>query len=243
MCSGAMRSAIAVFVVILLAGAAPADDYPKLKAQVDAAKMLDVENVCSPMRTARYYPPLLVPNPDGKTYDAIIRYMETYWGPHTVYSIDLGTGEINTFTEPSALPAQHNYMIGPDGRFYQHWSIPGKGTTLMTYDPATNAWKREIENVPVGGETRPLCTGTDGMVYGIGSSNHTATAYQYDLKIGKMTHYGPLGPSHAPNACWGYSGAADDTHVYVASGKIPWYVVAYNKKTKESSVLHTIDDP
>ena len=234
-----------VLLVALTACAwtAAAEDYPALKAQVEKAKMLAVEKVCAPMQTTRIYRPILVPNPDGKTYDVIIRYLETYWGPHTVYAFDLGTGKIHTYTEPSALPAQHNFMIGPDGRFYQHWSIPGKGTVLMVYDPAMNRWIHAVENLPLSGETRPLCTGTDGMVYGAASRETKVTAYQYDPGTGKVTDYGALGPAHAPNPSWGYSVAADDEYVYVASGKIPWYIVACNKKTGEDKVLHTMDDP
>ena len=230
----------ALLVTAAMHAARAGDD---LTARIDHAKMLDVENVCAPMRTCRLYRPVLVPNRDGKTYDVLVRFMETYWGPHTVYAIDLATGQTHTYTEPGALPAQHNFMVGPDGRFYQHWRIPGSGTALMAYDPGSNEWTKAIENLPLGGETRPLCIGTDGLVYGAASRKTRVCAYQYDPATGKVTDYGALGPAHAPNSSWGYSVAADDDYVYVASGKIPWYIVAYNKKTGEDTVLHTMDDP
>jgi len=212
-------------------------------ARVDAAKDLEVEKVCAPMRTNKHYRPILVPNPDGKTYDVILRYYENYWGSHTLSVVDLSTGKMHTETVPSALPDQHRFHIGPDGRFYQHWQISGVGKVLKAYDPKTNTWTDAAKKVPVGGEVQPLTTGTDGLIYGAGSLDGEACAYQYDPATGKITDYGKMGPSHKPNACWGYSVAADDEYVYVASGKIPWYVVAYNKKTGEDSVLLTMDDP
>jgi len=215
-----------------------------LVARVAAAATLEVEQVCAPMRTTKHYRPQLIPNPDGKTYDVLIRYFETYWGPHTMHMIDLGTGKIYRHTIPEGLPDQHRFRIGPDGRFYQHWSIPGEeGQSLAAYDPGTNTFDIVARSVPVGGEVQPIVIGTDGFLYGAGSRDHKACAYQFDTQTGKLKDFGTMGPSHAPNACWGYSVGADDDYVYMASGKIPWYLVALNKKTGKDTVLLTMDDP
>jgi hypothetical protein len=80
--------------------------------------------------------------------------------------------------------------------------------------------------------------GTDGKLYAIGQHpSRAATAVQIDPDTLEVTAYGPIGPSHAPNACWGYSGGADDRFIYIASGKVPWYLVAYDRQTGTSRTL------
>lgn len=217
---------------------APVLAQDDLRSRVANAPMLEVENVAEPMRVAKHYAPLLVPNPDGKTYDAVLRYYETYWGPHTLLFIDLGTGKVKRQFAGTALPDQHRYHIGPDGRLYQHWSMSGKGNVLTAYDPATDEWNPLVEHLNVGGEFQPIVTGTDGMLYGAGAGGKAqVTAYQYDPKTGKVVNYPVMGPSHSPDPSWAYTIAADDDFIYIASGKVPWYLVAYNKKTGKDMVL------
>lgn len=233
------RIRIAFASIALLVCATFADD---LKERVEQAPVLEVEEVAAPMRVVKHYRPLLVPNPDGETYDVVLRYYENYWGPHTLMFVDLGTGQITRQSVESGLPDQHRFHVGPDGRFYQHWRLPGKGSTLTAYDPAAHEWQVVVEEAPTGGEVQPIVTGTDGLIYCGGSRGGRAVAYRYDPANGEVTDYGPMGPSHAPNDCWGYSVAADATHVYIASGKVPWYIVAYDKQTGQDAVLLTMDD-
>jgi hypothetical protein len=214
------------------------DDLP---ARLAAAPPLTVEDLGTPVKATRGGDVGLIPNPDGKTYDALIRYYNTYWGPHTTVIVDLGTGAVSRHARPSALYSRA--ALGPDGKFYS--TITGEGgTAFEVYDPATNtitdlaAIAKDVE-----GETKPLTIGTDGLMYGAGSKGGRAIIYQLDTATGKVTDYGLVGPDHSPNACWGYTVAADDRYVYVASGKLPWYLVAYDRHTGKDSVLLTHDDP
>ena len=213
----------------------------ELRARIRKARKLKVRQICEPIRSVRGGQVEMVPNPDGKTYDVLVRYMNTYWGPHTTVIIDLGTGEIKRHVRPSALYSRT--AMGPDGKYYS--TITGEGgTAIQVYDPATNTIT-DLKDMAkrVRGETRPLVIGPDGMMYGAGSSASKAIIYQLNPTTGKITMYGHVGPSHAPADCWGYTVGADETYVYVASGKTPWYLVAYNRKTKKDAVLLTIDDP
>ena len=234
------RYSVCLLLCLIFAGATPAQE--DLRARVEAAAPLTVEDVCSPIRTTRGGQPELVLNPDGKTYDALFRYYNTYWGPHTTYAVELATGEIVAKDEtPSALYGWGT--IGPDGRKYQHSPRNG-GVAICGYDAAKNEFFVMPNFAPVGGEVMPMTVGTDGLLYGGGASKDSrATAYQVDVKTGAIKDFGPMGPSHAPNACWGYSIAVDEKFIYMASGKIPWYLVALNKETGEEKVLLTLDDP
>jgi len=212
----------------------------ELQARVDSAAELKVEDLCTPIRGTRGGKGILVPNPDGKTYDYLIRYYNTYWGPHTTFTIDLSSGTVKQHVVPESLYS--GTTLGPDGSLYGH-RCEHTGTVLWTYDPAKNKIKDVPGTVPVGGETKPIVVGTDGKIYGGGSRSAKACAYCYAPDTGKITDFGTMGPSHAPNQCWGYSIGADNRYVYMASGKIPWYLVAYDKETGKDEVLLTATNP
>jgi len=220
---------------------------PDLVGQVAASPQLKVEEVCIPMRTTRGGRVDFVPNPDGKTYDLLIYYYKNDYGPYTTVYVDLGTNRVK-FAAARTRADEHCWgrgggTLGPDGKFYQPRGAKG-GSTLQVYDPAENKvyTLKEVAKY-IGGERRPLVIGTDGKMYGGGSNKGRAAVYQFDSATGKITSFGKVGPSHAPNTCWGYSVSADDRYVYIASGKIPWYLVCYDRQTKKDEVLLKTDDP
>jgi hypothetical protein len=256
-----MRTLIAGGLCGLAMGcAAPASrgwqvaEQPDLKAQLAAAPALTIEDLAAPARMVTNYPTHLVPNPDGKTWDVLQWYFKGYSGPTWLYAVDLGTGEV----KKQRFPDQRDIhlagtALGPDGKFYmatplsvygarrlnsQEW-----GMEMYVYDPATNTLEGRGIVVPkLGGERYDLVTGPDGKIYGAGSYTEKgvparAGAYSYDPKTGKVRDYGPVGPDHAPYSAYGYFIAVDDTHIYVASGKIPWYLVAINIETGEDRVI------
>jgi len=131
-------------------------------------------------------------------------------------------------------------VVAPNGKLFISILNSRLQQKICIYDPATNELTLDAVAMPeeVLGETHPLVLGTDGKLYAIGQHpSRTATAAQIDPDTLKVTSYGPIGPSHEPNSCWGYSGAADDRFVYIASGKIPWYLVAYDRQTGASKTL------
>jgi hypothetical protein len=115
---------------------------------------------------------------------------------------------------------------------------------ICVYDPATDEFKLNAIAMPedILGETHPLIRGPDGLLYAGGAHpTKAASVVQIDPKTGVATAFGPIGPSHAPSDCWSYSLAADERYVYVASGKVPWYVVAYDKQTRQWETLLTTE--
>jgi len=219
---------------------------PDLAKEIQAAKTLQVEDVCVPVTSVRQGELMWVPNPDGKSYDLLQWYFRGYGGPTTVFLIDLATGAM----KQDAIPDRRQIhicgrVLGPDGKLYLATPDWQKGMEVYVYDPAANELSCKGVVAPrLAGETRPMVIGTDGMIYGSGSydKERKAGAYQLDPATGKVTDYGPIGPSHEPNGCWGYSVAADDRYVYVASGKVPWFLVAYDRQTGKDAALATTEN-
>ncbi|MGD8237425.1 MAG: hypothetical protein PVH68_02630, partial [Armatimonadota bacterium] len=213
----------------------------ELEAKISAAPRLETEDLCEPVKSVRQGKLLWAPNPDGKTWDVLQIYFPRYGGPNTIVVIDLGSGELKQIqTERGWNFHLCPTVLAPNGKLFI--SILGQRLRqkICIYDPATNALTLDAVEMPdeIMGETHPLVLGTDGKLYAIGQHpTRTATAAQIDPDTLKVTFYGPIGPSHEPNSCWGYSGGADDRYVYIASGKIPWYLVAYDRQTGKSEAL------
>jgi len=218
-------------------------EQPDLKDQILGTKVMAEVNVGIPVFGTRMTGPSLIPNPDGKTYDMLYLYYRNYSGPFTAVVLDLGARTVAT----ASLPYGHQfkkYILTPNGKFYMISTDHRSGLFLRVYDSAANAIgkARQITEGLIG-ETNPIVIGTDGKIYGAGSYGgdiRKAGIYQIDPETDKVTVYGPVGPAQ-DGACWGYSVAADDTHVYVASGKIPWHLVAYNRKTGKDTTLLTTE--
>ncbi|MBT3289751.1 MAG: hypothetical protein HN380_20570 [Victivallales bacterium] len=215
---------------------------PDLAEQIQAAKAIATENLYEPIRATRRDAVLRCPNPDGKTWDVIVHYSPRYGGPHSFRICDMSTGEVTSIE----TPRYHNMhipksVVAPDGKLYI--SILGKPhqkVEICVYDPATNKLHLNAFDMPddMRGETHPLVLGWDGLLYAMGAhADKSVTACQVNWKTGAVTPYGPMGPSHKPNGSWGYYGGVDDRYIYIASGKIPWYLVAYDRETGKSEVL------
>jgi len=214
-----------------------------LKKQLASARWLAVEELSPPVRTTRQGMLLKAPNRDGKTWDLVQIYFPRYGGPNTLVFIDGGSGQVKTLTTetgwnfhlcPSVVAPNGNLFISIlDGKLRQR---------LCIYDPASNQFHLDAVRMPeeLLGETHPLVLGTDGKLYAMGAHpSRAAAAARIDPDTLEVTFYGPIGPSHAPQACWGYSGGADDRFIYIASGKVPWYLVALDRQTGRSEVLAT----
>jgi len=217
-------------------------DQPDLKDRLARAPFLKPEELEAPARGVTSWTFQLIPNPDGKTYDALQWYFKTYGGPTWLYACDLGTGEVRKQRFPDRRQIHmHGGMLAPDGKYYIMTPDWRAGMNLFVYDPATNLLENRGIIVPdLVGETRRLALGPDGLIYGTGNyrKEKKAGAYCYDWKTGKVVrNYGPVGPSHAPHGAWGYWIGVDDRYIYVASGKIPWYLVAIDIKTGKEKVL------
>lgn len=202
-----------------------------------------VENLLQPVRTITYDGDdnlIWAPNPDGRTWDVIPIYFEGYGGRNTLSIVDLGSGEVKVENRPPGLnwhlPA---YVVAPNGKVYIA-SRKRQRVAIHVYDPAQNELKREAIPTPehMQGEMHPIVRSQDGMIFvGGGHASKAATCIMIDPRDDSITDFGSLGPSHAPTRCFNYYMGVDDTHVYIASGKVPWYLLAVDRKTKKSTTL------
>ncbi len=234
-------AALLLLAAPLMAADWTACEQPDLARQLAAAPELEVETLGVPVRSTRVGAMYLVPNPDGRSCDILQWYFRGYSGPTTCFVLDCGDGSLRTTGIPDRRQIHiAGNEIGPDGRLYLATPDWKQGMEIYVYDPASNELSCMGVVAPgLTGERRPLVTGTDGMIYGAGSHMETRKAGGYRLNpwTGEVDWFGPLGPSHAPEGVWGYYCGADDEWLYVASGKVPWYLVAYNHQTGEERVL------
>ena len=236
-------SCVATLFAAAAVAAEPADS--DLLKRLAAAPRLTTEDLCEPVKAIREGMLLWAPNADGKTWDILQIYFPKYGGPNTIVIIDLGSGEVNTMQTDRGwnfhlCPS----VVAPNGRLFIS-ALNGKlQQKICVYDPVTNKLTLDAVKMPeeILGETHPLVLGTNGKLYAIGQHpSKAAAAVEIDPDTLAATLFGPIGPSHAPNACWGYSGGADDRFIYIASGKVPWYLVAFDRQTGKSTTLATTE--
>lgn len=215
-----------------------------IEAALNAAPTRPIEDLLEPVHTTRYDGNHLIwaPNPDGKTWDVIPIYYKDYGAATTLPIMDLSTGQVKIVNSPRGLNWHLSpYATAPNGKVYIS-TMKGRRVAVCIYDPASNEMKLDAVAVPdhVGGETHPLIRSTDGMIFaGGGHPSKAASLIMINPKTGAVTDYGACGPSHAPARCYNYDVGADDTHVYIASGKVPWRLLAVDRKTKKTTTLAT----
>ncbi len=220
---------------------------PRLEARV-----LPVTPVC----TIRVGQPMWAPNPDGKSCDLILLYYDNTLRDSWIVVVDFGNNSIKTIKHTEYinwhLVWENATVVAPNGKLFFSVIAPVTSEShneysqqLCMYDPATNQLHMRVAEIPVTlkGGIHPMVLGTDGWLCMAGfHPSMAACAVQINPDTLQVNDYGAIGPSHAPNDCFGYFCAADDRFIYVASGKLPWYLVAHDKLKQESKVLLTTDN-
>lgn len=245
--TGTMTMAwLAAWALAAAGGEWRAADQPGLARKVAAAAALKVETLDAPIRSSRRGILMYAPNADGKTYDLVQVYFKQYGGPNTIVIMDLASGKVRQVLVPRK-PVRYQFhlcpwVVAPNGKLYiSVLALVGRlAQRVCIYDPVTNELAVDALKMPddLLGETHPMQLGTNGKIYCAGAHpSRAASACEIDPATNKVTAYGAIGPSHAPSGCWGYSAAADDRWIYIASGKVPWYLVAFDRQTRTSKVL------
>ena len=221
-------------------------EQPELEKQLSAARTLEPHHVADPPKSVLPWGVGEAPNPDGKTWDLLVYYMKEYRHNARAYIVDLGSGTVTlrNFTEfeQRSRPELTSWTLHPDGMTYGAVPDFDAGTMLiLRYDSAKNTFEQIHEIRGLGGEKFDTALGHDGLIYGTGTfidgeNRKHAAAYSFDPKTEKVRNYGKIGPAHDEMA-WGHSMGVDDTHIYVASGQIPWWLVAIDIKTGEQKVI------
>jgi hypothetical protein len=244
------RPIAAAALALSLALAAHAADWkaaaqPNLLDLAAKAPALKVEELVAPVRSARCDNNYFIPNADAKGWTLIQVYYRAYGGPNTLVIMNTATGAVKQ------VPTERGFnfhlapgVIAPNGKLYISILGARGRVQICVYDPKTNDLKLNAIKMPddILGETHPLTLGLDGKIYaGGGHPSKAAAVVQIDPDTNTATSYSPLGPTHEPSDCWNYSMAADDRYIYVASGKVPWYLVAYDRQTGKAETLITTE--
>ncbi len=212
-----------------------------LAQALGAARDLEVRSVAPGPESVWDQHMFWAPNPDGKTWDVIFFYSPGYNGPHEVYILDTGSGEVKRQEVPRgfAFHLISNEMI--DGKLYLKASISGgDGEGPWIYDPATN--ELTFSGRPMGPDLD--ATGAswkliDGMLYGYGhlAKQRKLTVYRLDPKTMKSEVFEPIADTQ-PDFRWLHSGTyVDGDWMYLRVGQKPWRLFSYNFKTHENHLL------
>jgi len=186
---------------------------------------------------------MTVPNKDRKSWDILQVYFKSYGISTEIVIIDTKTDEIKK-VKLDGYGNWHNasHVVAPNGKLYILTN--GKPNTrfiLNIYDPEINKLTLNAVELPLNlsGETHPMTLGTDGNIYigGAFYGSGKAQLIKIDPNTNEVTDFGEMGPSHKPSGVWGYHICSDDRYTYVTSGKIPWYVISYNRNTNSQTLL------
>jgi hypothetical protein len=227
-----------VTVVPCIHGAARADPPP-----LNSAPDLPVQDLGPMAFKANVTLGPLAPDPAGTGFVQLLfafppgDYTSTK-EPFEIVSVDLQTGAISR-TRASTQAGSAGWRVwtwewGSDGKLYLGTQGPGH---LISWDPKSQ--KAHDYGVVWNGVDMVyrLVVGADGALYGGGAS--PSMLFRYDPKADRVQNLGVVGLPRTYQPSYAYTLGADDRYVYVASGKLPWYVVAYDRKTGTQANLLT----
>jgi hypothetical protein len=236
------RVLIALSLVIVL----PAAIYAALDPAAPAPQpgSLRVEDLGPMSYRANVQLGPLAPDPAGTGFVQLLFSFSgdsaTTTKPFEIVAVDLQTGQV-TRTAASTQAGSVGFQVqrwvwGRDGKLYIGTYGPPH---LICWDPKTQTakdigwvWQSKYDSVIFS-----MAVGTDGAIYGGSALN--AKACRYDPKTAQLEDLGVQGLPRENTGAYAYSIGADDRYVYTASGKIPWYVVAYDRQTRTQRNLLT----
>ncbi len=226
-------SSILPLVLLASAGDALAEDSPITKGALDQAPEAVIERLGVVQTLGRISGNCFVPG----MRQCPARYLISFWSMadrsfFKTFIVDLSTGEPRVVTAEGfdTDAPRWPWVQADDGKCF----LSTMCGALTVYDPTTDKIQM-VRPCPKASWLRGLAIGGDGAVYVSGYPK--GDAGRYDPKTDEVEYYGPQGGPFNITNIYGYSVGSDGQWVYTASGKIPWYVVAYNRKTREQENL------
>ncbi|MHC4716680.1 MAG: hypothetical protein ACYS5V_06905, partial [Planctomycetota bacterium] len=222
---------------------------PDLAGQLAKAKALAYEPVAAaPKRCWHGQKPFLVPNPDGKSWDMIYPYYNTYRKEQEMIIHDFGTGK--TSRQTLSIRKGESVLTREAIGFHMRPSFytAGKlvfdhyGPVLYTvYDPAEDRFVHGVK--PFGNKvfSGRGVLGDDGKVYGMGweVGSPGFVAYRFDPKTHEAKRFKTFGPSNRNRREVYCVVRMHGDWLYMECGARPWHLVAFNVKTEEGRLLAT----
>ena len=214
-------------------------------SNVEAIKTLNYTETPTQLKTVKQDKLLKVPNKDG-SWDFLQIYMEQYGGDNEIVLVDTGNQEIKHFKQKRYMQWHlATSVIAPNGKMYIN-TLSKSQQVINIYNPETNDLKLNAIKLPesLGGEYHPMTLGTDRNIYIGGSFYGTGKAQIVKLNpnTNEITDFGEMGPSHGDRGIWATNICSDDKYTYITSGKIPWYLIAYNRESETQTTLYEGDE-
>lgn len=197
------------------------------------ARPLAVKSLGTPIKTMPLSDPMWALNADGKGWTRLLFHFHYAMNmPCQGVAINTATGEVKKLEVPKgAAGSPWRVTTGRDGKVYMG---PNGALAIWIYDPTAMTLEVVPNSIKDAKTICAIATGTDGKIYA--STTGQINTFQFDPETRKYTFYGVQG-SPRKYLPYGYTVAADDEYVYTAAGKIPWELVACNKKTLEQRIL------
>jgi hypothetical protein len=209
---------------------------PGLAEEIRQARPLVVEKLMKGPESVWDQFVFWAPNRDGATWDVFFIYSPNYMGPHEVFILDTGTGELKRQTIERGFMFHLIDRVMIDGKLYLKPHVQGRdGESIFIYDPDAN----ELIH---GG--RPLGPNMEnfggkwvyeeGLLHGFGRLRGGAgepdryAAYRIDPSSLEGETFPPIGEVHE-NHDWIYTSLhKDGDWLYAKVGKAPWRLWGYD---------------
>jgi len=226
-------------------------EQPDLAGQLEDAPHLELDSVAPPPERCWVgHRPYLVPNPDGKSWDMVFPYYNTYGGQQEVVIHDFGTGrtrkQLLSTREPGAVLTEARIDFHMQPSFYAEGKLIFEmygPVVFVVYDPAKDAFVRGIK--PFGDDViNGRCVlGGDGMIYGMGwpKDKRGFVAHRFNPKTYEAERFATFGPPNENRRDLYREVKMLGDWIYAAIGAQPWHLVAFNFKTGQGRVLATTE--
>ena len=191
-------------------------------------------------------------NPDGKSWDVVLWYRLAYTRKTRIHVLDLGTMQVSRqdFKDEEGHVRMEIGLtwwptITADGTLYGANTDTNTGAlNIYRYNAGANRVEKVAQVPGAGGERNGTALSPNGWIYGTSTwltgpdAQHKVAAYGFNPATGEVKIFGNegVGP-RIKGAAYGYTMGCDDTHMYIACGQIPWYLLAIDLKTGEETVL------
>jgi hypothetical protein len=226
-------------------------EQPDLAERIEAAPQLELEDVAPPPERCWVgRRPYLAPNPEGKSWDMVYPYYNTYGGEQEVVIHDFGTGQTRKQNlgggkgdsvltkERIDFHMQPSYFVGGKLVFEMYGPV-----VFAVYDPGKDAFVHGVK--PFGDEVvNGRCVlGEDGLIYGIGWPKDKSgfVAYRFDPETYEAERFETFGPPNEHRRELYRQVRMFGDWIYAAVGSQPWHLVAFNFKTAEGRLLATTE--
>jgi hypothetical protein len=189
------------------------------------------ETLSAHIYAARLTHQVIATDPVSGEIHLLIGYVYNNSEPFQLVDVNLTTGVANVVDAVPGAPNLTNaFALRPNGKHYIASNDPGY---LYEYDLQTGVGRSIHALADKAGMC--LTVGDDSKLY-IGEA---VKGYleRFDPDTGAWDNFGILDDPGPPYYRYAYTVGADDRYVYVAMGKLPWYLVVYDLETRSTQTF------